>query len=151
MEQRARVVAEARTWIGTPYHNCADVKGAGVDCAMLLVRAFVDCGLMSPIDPRPYPPDWHLHRDEERYLSYVIERFTEVDHPLIGDIVLFRYGRCFSHGAIVSKISPLAIIHAFHPARCVLEEPLATNPALADPKRARRCFSLWPETFGGPA
>lgn len=30
--QRAAVVAEARSWIGTPYHNCADVKGAGVDC-----------------------------------------------------------------------------------------------------------------------
>ena len=24
--QRAAVVAEARTWIGTPYHNCADVQ-----------------------------------------------------------------------------------------------------------------------------
>jgi cell wall-associated NlpC family hydrolase len=44
--QRATVVAEARSWIRTPYHNCADVKGAGVDCGMLLVRVFVDTGLM---------------------------------------------------------------------------------------------------------
>jgi hypothetical protein len=28
--QRAAVVAEARSWIGTPYHNCADFKGTGV-------------------------------------------------------------------------------------------------------------------------
>ena len=26
------------SWIGTPYHNCADIKGVGVDCGMLLVR-----------------------------------------------------------------------------------------------------------------
>jgi hypothetical protein len=143
-EERALVVAEARKWVGTKYHNCADVRGAGVDCAMLLIRAFVDCGLMPPIDPRPYPPDWHLHRDEERYLGYVMERFAEVEQPLAGDIVLFRYGRCFSHGAIVSKTDPLTIIHAFQPARCVLEERLSVNVALADPARPRRAFTLWP-------
>jgi cell wall-associated NlpC family hydrolase len=145
MEQRARVVAEARTWIGTPYHNCADVKGAGVDCAMLLIRVFVDCGLLAPIDPRPYPVDWHLHRDEERYLGFIAGRLVEVKRPLAGDIVVFRYGRCYSHGALVTIADPLTIIHAFHPARRVVEELVATNPALADPKRAQRYFSLWPE------
>jgi hypothetical protein len=25
---RQKIVAEARSWIGTPYHPCADVKGA---------------------------------------------------------------------------------------------------------------------------
>ena len=41
---REKIVAEARSWIGTPYHNCADIKGVGVDCGMLLVRVFVDLG-----------------------------------------------------------------------------------------------------------
>ena len=31
LDERNRVVAEARKWILTPYHNCADVRGAGVD------------------------------------------------------------------------------------------------------------------------
>jgi cell wall-associated NlpC family hydrolase len=44
--QRAAVVAEAKTWIGTPYHHAADVKGHGVDCAMLLVRIYGDLGLV---------------------------------------------------------------------------------------------------------
>jgi cell wall-associated NlpC family hydrolase len=37
-DERAAVVAEARTWIKTPWRHMADIKGAGVDCAMLLVR-----------------------------------------------------------------------------------------------------------------
>ena len=61
---RQQIVAEARSWIGTRYHACADAKGTGVDCGMLLVRVFVDCGLVAPFDPRPYPIDWHLHRSE---------------------------------------------------------------------------------------
>src|SRR6202161_3252947 len=69
--QRAAVVAEARSWIGTKYHNCADIKGVGVDCGMLLARVFANVGLIPFVDPRPYPPDWHLHRDEERYLDFV--------------------------------------------------------------------------------
>jgi len=54
---REKIVAEARSWIGTPYHNCADIKGVGVDCGMLLVRVFVDLGLVEPFDPRPYTHD----------------------------------------------------------------------------------------------
>lgn len=142
--QRAAVVAEARSWIGTPYHNCADVKGAGVDCGMLLVRVFVDTGLLPLFDPRPYPIDWHLHRDHERYLGFVFDRgFSEVKTPQPGDVMVLRYGRCYSHGAIVSRTKPLAVVHAFHPARRVLEEETALNTILSDPRRKPRFFSYW--------
>ncbi len=104
--ERARVVAEARKWVGTPYHACADVRGAGVDCGMLLVRVFVDTGLLAPFDPRPYPEDWHLHRSEERYLYFASDRLGEVAEPGPGDIIVFKYGRTFSHGAIVTGIDP---------------------------------------------
>ena len=70
---RAAVVAEARSWIGTPYHHAADVKGHGVDCAMLLVRVYCDLGLIEPFDPRPYTRDWFLHRSEERYLGFLFD------------------------------------------------------------------------------
>jgi cell wall-associated NlpC family hydrolase len=58
IDQRARVVKEAVGWLGTPYRHQADIKGAGVDCGMLLVRVFVDTGLVAPFDPRPYENDW---------------------------------------------------------------------------------------------
>lgn len=107
---RAAVVAEALTWEGTRYWNLGDTKGAGVDCCMLLIRAWVDAGVVEPFDPRPYPPQWHLHRDEERYLNWLRLAAVEVDEPQVGDVVLWRFGRCFSHSAIL--VSPGVVIHA---------------------------------------
>ena len=140
--ERATVLAEARRWIGTPYHHAADVIGAGVDCGMLLVRVFVDTGLVPAFEPRPYTIDWHLHRDEERYLGFVFERAGEVEQPQPGDIVLFRHGRSFSHGGIVTAWRPgdRRLIHASHPARRVLEETIDGSP-FAD--KEQRFFSFW--------
>jgi cell wall-associated NlpC family hydrolase len=142
-EQRSAIVAAARSWIGTPYHNCADIKGVGVDCGMLLVRVFVDAGLCSPFDPRPYPIDWHLHRGEERYLGFVFDRASEVADPQPGDVMVLRYGRSYAHGGIVTIVKPVAIVHAFHPARMVLEEAIEHNSVLSDATRAPRFFSYW--------
>lgn len=109
---QARIVAEARKWLGTPYHHAADVLGAGCDCAMLLVRVYHAAGLIPDIDPRPYPRDWHLHRDEERYLGWIEQYCHSVDgEPQPGDVVVYRVGRCFSHGAIVTDW-PM-VIHAY--------------------------------------
>ena len=140
---RQDVVAASRAWIGTPYHACADIRGVGVDCGMLLVRVFVDLGLCKPFDPRPYTPDWHMHRDEERYLGFVLERAHEVTEPAPGDILLFRYGRCWSHAGIVTRAAPLTIVHACAPARCVLEDEIERDGELAASERARRAFSFW--------
>jgi cell wall-associated NlpC family hydrolase len=143
LDERNCVVAEARKWILTPYHNCADVRGAGVDCGMLIVRVFVDLGLVSPFDPRPYDPDWMLHRDNEKYLSFFTERCISVAAPQQGDIALFRYGRSYSHGGVVTCVDPVSIVHASHDAGCVVEEGLQQNPALTDPKRKLAFFSIW--------
>ena len=142
-EQRAAVVAAARAWVLTPYHPCADVKGAGVDCGMLIVRVFCDLGMVEPFDPRPYPPDWHLHRDAERYLGWVRQWCGQVEEPQPGDLAVFRYGRCYSHGGIVTQADPLTMVHAFADAGLVLEETLHQNPRLSDPARAPMFFSFW--------
>ncbi|AYO81574.1 hypothetical protein [Methylobacterium brachiatum] len=142
-EGRSALIREARRWIGTPYHPGADLRGAGVDCGMLIVRVFVDAGLVPPFDPRPYPQDWHLHRDDERYLGFVFDRAAEVARPEPGDVIVFRYGRAYAHGGIVTAAEPLTLVHAFSPAQAVIEEPLARNSVLAEPGRNPRFFSLW--------
>jgi cell wall-associated NlpC family hydrolase len=142
-KQRAAVIAEARSWLGTPYHNCADIKGVGVDCGMLLVRVFVDTGLAKSFDPRPYPADWHLHRSEEKYLGFVFDRSSEVITPQPGDVMVMRIGRCYSHGGIVTRPDPLTMVHAFHPARRVLEEEVEHNSQLLEAVRSPRFFSYW--------
>ena len=136
------IVAAARAWLGTPFHNGADIRGIGVDCGMLLVRVYVDLGLCAPFDPRPYAQDWHLHRDEERYLGFILANCVEVEAPAPGDILAVRYGRSWSHAGIVTVASPLTIIHAAAPARCVLEDEVARDPVLVAPERAPRLFRM---------
>jgi NlpC/P60 family putative phage cell wall peptidase len=142
-DQRALVLAEARSWLGTPYHHAADVKGAGVDCAMLLVRVFCDLGLVEKFDPRPYTRDWFLHRSEERYLDALLARAREVRAPGLGDIVLFRMGRCFAHAGLVIKAEPLTIVHAFAPARCVLEDEIRRSAELTARLKDAKFVSYW--------
>jgi len=141
--QRAAVVSEARKWLKTPYHPMGDIKGAGIDCGMLLVRVFVDTGLCQPFDPRPYAPDWMLHRSEEKYLGFIFDQMAEVSTPGIGDVVVFKFGRCYSHGGIVTSLKPLRIVHAFAPAGAVIEDGVAVNAALSNPARKPRSFSYW--------
>jgi cell wall-associated NlpC family hydrolase len=150
-EQRARVVAEAISWIRTPYHHEAAIKGEGVDCALFLREAFVNAGLIETFDPGYYPPDWHLHKDEERYLQ-TVERFAkrrlrDDEIPQPGDIVVWRIGHCFAHGAIVTSW-PLAI-HAYAQSRTVSYVDVETETRLLylndGSPRPRRFYSLWGE------
>ena len=115
--QRADVVAEAITWLRTPYVHAADVKGHGVDCAMLLVRVYVDLGLVPPLDPRPYHREWHLHHHEEKYLGWIRQYGVQVEDPEPGDIALYRIGLCVSHGAII--VDDETVIHSWSAARNV--------------------------------
>ena len=46
---RARVVAAAREWGGTPYHHVADVMGARCDCSALSVRVYRHPDLIDPV------------------------------------------------------------------------------------------------------
>ena len=144
-EARRAVVASARSWLGTPYHHAADVKGrnGGVDCAMLLVRVYCDLGLVTPFDPRPYTRDWFLHRNEERYLGFLLARSHEVRSPREGDIVLFRIGRCYGHGGVVSRAEPLAVVHAFANARCVVEDVIERNAELSARLKTAKFASYW--------
>lgn len=113
-ELRAAIVAEAYTWLGTPYVPMGAVKGVGVDCAMILIRIAQHVGVVpAEYDPRPYPPDWYLHRDEERYLAGLDRWSRRVDAGLPGDIALYRFGRCAAHGAVI--VSDELMIHAYLP------------------------------------
>ncbi len=137
--ERQAVIDVARRWLGTPYHHLGDVPGVGVDCSMLLVRVYVETRLMAPFDPRPYPTDWHLHRSEEKYIDWIKGRAVPTDDPGPGDMVLFRFGRTFSHGGIVVEWP--RIIHSAVWEGCVLAD--ASKHPLAD--RATCFFTLWGE------
>ena len=110
--ERMAVIAEASTWIGTPYHHEGRIKAAGVDCLTLLAEVFERAGVLPRIEVPHYPHDWHMHRDTERYMDGLMRYARPVDVPEPGDIALYRFGRCFAHGAIVESW-PDRIIHSY--------------------------------------
>ena len=138
-EQRSFVVAEAVSWLGTPYHHAARIKGAGVDCGQLVAACFEAAGVIPPLEIPAYPGDWCLHRGEELYLDQALRHAREIEGPpQPGDVAIFRYGRAFSHGSVVVEW-PL-VVHAYVGLGVVLEDAIA-NQNLAS--RPVRFFSPW--------
>jgi len=123
---REKIIREARTWIGTPFHHQARVKGAGVDCANLLVAVYCGLGLAELPKIDPYSQDWHLHHDEPRFINMLLNYCEPTDKPLAGDIAMFQYGRQAAHGAIV--IDENTVIHAWRDAGQVVETQIKLSP-----------------------
>lgn len=138
--ERLAVVQEALTWLGTPYHHAARVRGAGVDCGMFLAEVYEGAGVMPHVEPDAYPHDWHMHQDAERYLGLVQQHARQVETPLPGDIVLYRFGKCISHGAIVTAWPQ--IVHSYIRQGVVLDEG-ERNTVLREAQAG--FWSPWPQ------
>jgi cell wall-associated NlpC family hydrolase len=108
--KRQAVVDEAMTWLKTPWRHASAVKGAGVDCGRLLIEVYANCGLIDRFTPDYYPQDFALHSSEERFLMNIERYAKEVSDAEPGDLAVWKFGRCFSHAAIV--IDYPTIIHA---------------------------------------
>ncbi len=60
-----------------------------------------------------------MNHDRERFVEGILERGgVEVDEPRIGDVAIFRFGKCFSHGALI--INSEEVVHAFFKSGIVL-------------------------------
>ncbi len=126
---RSAVVAEALRWEGTPFHHGARVHGAGVDCGNLLIAAFQGAGLLGDVRLEPYPPDWHLHRTETRFLNVLLQYAHPLpagELPQPGDIAMFDYGRHAAHGAIV--VAWPVVCHAWRDVGRVVRSEADSGP-----------------------
>lgn len=113
-ELREQAAEQALGWVSTPYHPSGLVKGpgGGVDCAMLLVGVYKAMGFVpQDFDPRPYPRDWNLHMLEEVMLEFVTRFAVPTNDPSKGDVVLYKFGRCYAHAAIILEW-PERVVHA---------------------------------------
>lgn len=137
-EERERVVTVARTFLRTPFHDGAAIKGVGVDCAQLLALVYTEAGLIPPQQIERYSPQFMLHRDEPKFEDYVRRFAHEVPTGQLADIVLYRVGRSFAHGGILS--GPGKVIHAFKSFGFVVETGLDESDLRGRP---RKFFSLW--------
>jgi cell wall-associated NlpC family hydrolase len=112
MTTRQDAVNEALTWLGTPYHHHGRVKGVGVDCGQILIAVYSAVG-KTQARTIEYAHDWHLHHGEEQFLAFLdsfgAHEITTAPQP--GDIAVYKFGRCFSHGAIV--IDARTVVHSY--------------------------------------
>ncbi len=122
----AAIVAEARTWIGTPYRHQASLKAVGCDCLGLVRgvwRAFHE-GEPEPV--AAYAPDWAEASGQESLAHAARRHLREIPPEQFqpGDVLLFRWRDRFpaKHAAIVS--APDLMIHA-HDGAAVAEVVLA--------------------------
>ena len=144
-EGRMAVLRSAREFLGTPYVHAGRVKGIGVDCLTLLAEVYFTAGLIERVPIPNYQRDWHLHRAEQLYMNGLLKYMRETTTPKPADIVLWQFGRCFSHGAIILQWP--SVIHAYVNTRCVIEnvDNALWLKYLKDGKtfRPMRFFTMW--------
>lgn len=106
--RRAEIVAEARSWLGTPFRHQGRLKGVGCDCIGLVVGVGRRFGL-EPEDPA----DYARLPDGRRLRAGLAANLAEVsaDAARPGDVVLLRIRRDPQHVAILAPAEMM--IHAF--------------------------------------
>lgn len=125
MIERDAIVAEARTWIGTPWRHQARVKGVGVDCIGFVGGVAMALGL-------PEAFEWYGDRTLRGYgrtpvaetLLNACDRFLDrmpVAGRRLGDVLVMGFRQGPQHFAILSRLAPDYIIHAYAQRRSVVE------------------------------
>lgn len=112
--QRAAIVKETESWVGTPYRGWSCLKGCGTDCGQLIYGIFRNCGLVQELDlPKDYSLQVAQHQVSTEYVDTVATFFREIPEAevLPGDLVVFKLGLAYSHAAVVIRW-PDYLIHA---------------------------------------
>lgn len=113
---RQAVVAEARSWIGTPYVHQAATKGAGTDCLGLIRGVWRAVLGPEPEAPPAYTPDWGEAGGRELLLAAALRWLEPARVPAAGDVILFRMreGSVAKHLGIATAVGPEArFVHAY--------------------------------------
>jgi NlpC/P60 family putative phage cell wall peptidase len=107
---RDAIVAEARSWIGTPYRHQASLEGVGTDCLGLLRGVWR--GVIGA-EPEAVPPYGDQDRDElllaaaQRNLRAIGTREFRG-----GDVLLFRWQPHLPARHVGIATSPSTMVHA---------------------------------------
>ncbi|MCT4334304.1 NlpC/P60 family protein [Paracoccus sp. YLB-12] len=119
-----RIIAAARSWLGTPYHDQASLKGVGCDCLGLARGVWRDVVGDEPFPIPPYSRDWGETGCTEVLAEGARRMMIEIDprDAIPGALVLFRMrpGAIAKHVGILTP--PDRFIHAYERLG-VIEEP----------------------------
>jgi len=122
----AEIIAEARSWIGTPYRHQASLKGVGCDCLGLVRGVWRAFHTREPEPMPPYAPDWAEAGGRETLAEAAARHLTPIEPSSFapGDLLLFRWraGMPAKHAAIAT--APDRMVHA-HDGAAVAEIAIA--------------------------
>ncbi|RIK87091.1 MAG: peptidase P60 [Hyphomicrobiales bacterium] len=89
----AAILAEAMTWLGTPYRHQGSRKGVGCDCLGLVRGVWRAVYGVEPERPGPYSPDWAEAGGDDPLIGaarrHCAERTLADARP--GDLIVFRW------------------------------------------------------------
>ena len=121
------VIAAARAWLGTPYHDQASLRGVGCDCLGLARGVWRDLVGAEPQPIPPYSRDWGETGVREVLAEGARAMMIEIPLAQIGPgaLVLFRMAprAIAKHVGILT--APDQFIHAYDRLG-VIEEALTT-------------------------
>jgi NlpC/P60 family putative phage cell wall peptidase len=122
--RRSVLLSEARSWLGTPWHHQAAVKGAGCDC-IGFVRGVAE-PFIGKVDHRmDYAATWPLYRAEQLLYAEFKARAKEIrpERAKPGDVLLFGVGKGPAHhcGYLAENDR---LLHCYREAGQVVEQDL---------------------------
>lgn len=116
MAKTKQVIELARTWIGTPYHHQASLKGVGVDCIGLVRGVYRELYGIEPPELINYSADWGDANGNEDMVLAAFKYLEPVSLSNVsaGDVVLVRWTkeRVAKHCLIMT--GDTTAIHAYN-------------------------------------
>ena len=93
--KRGAIVRCARSWIGTPYHHQAALRGVGCDCVGLIRGVMAELRVAAPRVVPDYSPDWGDASGTEGLVAAADRYLVPIDpaDARAGDVVGFRWRR----------------------------------------------------------
>lgn len=126
MIARESIVAEAATWMRTPYRHQGRAKGVGVDCIGVGGMTALVCGVEGGREWRD-DPDMHNYgtQPNPEFLWAACARFLlpiQIADAGLGDLLVMAFPKQPQHFAIISSVDPLQVIHAYLQRRMVVQQ-----------------------------
>jgi NlpC/P60 family putative phage cell wall peptidase len=123
-----RIIAAARAWLGTPYHDQASLRGTGCDCVGLARGVWREVVGPEPFPLPPYSRDWGETGSRELVAEVARRMMIEVSVTEAGPgaMVVFRMmpRAIAKHVGILT--APGSFIHAYERLG-VIEQPLTQS------------------------